>query len=183
MARVADAQETATPTRWGVRFTSGAFLPTGDARALLRNGEVSGLQISRTLSPALALTGSFGWARSRALGATEAPRLDVFTSDVGLEYRRPARAIAGSVTLAPFAGTGAGMRSYNFRSRTVDATNNLAGYFGAGGEIGMGRFGVRLEARDYIAGFKPLETRGRSVLRNDVMITAALRFDFRNNKR
>jgi hypothetical protein len=38
---------------------------------------------------------------------------------------------------------------------------------------------VRIEARDYVTGFKPLVGAGKSERRNDVVIMAALRFNRR----
>jgi hypothetical protein len=60
----------------------------------------------------------------------------------------------------------------------VDATHNLAGYASVGSELGMGRVGLRVEVRDYLAGFQPLVGSGRSATRNDVVIMAALSFDW-----
>jgi hypothetical protein len=59
----------------------------------------------------------------------------------------------------------------------VDATNNLAGYGTVGGELGVGRVGVRLEVRDYVTGFKPLAGIGTSATRNDVMMMLGFRFN------
>ena len=64
----------------------------------------------------------------------------------------------------------------------MDATNNLAGYLAAGGELGMGRIALRIEARDYATGFKPLVGGGKSEARNDVVIMAALRFNRRSGE-
>ena len=57
-----------------------------------------------------------------------------------------------------------------------DATHNLAGYATVGGELGMGRVGLRLEVRDYVTGFELIDA-GMSEARNDVVIMAALRFN------
>jgi hypothetical protein len=84
------------------------------------------------------------------------------------------------VTLSPFVGLGAGVRSYNYRSLDVDATHNVAGYGSVGGEIGVGRVGVRVEVRDYTSGFRPLVGGGKSAIRNDVVLSAALRFNRRH---
>jgi len=81
--------------------------------------------------------------------------------------------------LNTFAGIGGGARSYNYRKLDVDATNNLAGYVAAGGELGIRRVAVRIEARDYATGFKPLVGGGRSEARNDIVIMGAIRFNRR----
>ena len=160
---------------WELRFTSGSLMPTGDLRADLRSADLSAAQLSWRVRPSLAITGTFGWARSRDLSTSGAPKLDVFTSDIGIEAS-PARWQAGTrTTLTPFVGLGAGARSYNHRSLDIDATHNLAAYAAAGGEIGFRRFGLRLEARDYVTGFKPLAGAGTSELRNDVVVMLGLR--------
>lgn len=160
---------------WQLRFTSGALVPTGNQRNVLKDAQMSGVQLSWLVLPSVAVTGQLGWARSRDLGASNRPKLDVFTSDMGFEARPGTWFLGQAVSLSPFAGIGAGMRSYNYRQLDVNATNNLAGYGAVGGELGVGRVGLRLEARDYASGFKPLVGAGKSETRNDVVITAALR--------
>ena len=160
---------------WELRFTSGSLMPTGDLRADLRSADLSAAQLSWRLRPDLAITGTFGWARSRDLGASGAPKLDVFPSDVGIEASPLRWQVGTRTTLTPFVGLGAGARSYNHRSLDVDATHNLAAYAAAGGEIGFRHFGIRLEARDYVTGFKPLAGGGTSALRNDVVVMVGLR--------
>jgi hypothetical protein len=160
---------------WALRSTTGGFIPTGDLRRTLENGQSSGAQLAYRLHPAVILTGSFSWARSRDLATASAPKLDVFTSDVGVELC-PKQWIGERFTLNTFAGLGAGDRSYNYRKLAVDATHNLAGYVATGGEMGFGRLGLRLEVRDYLSGFKPLAGVGSSETRNDVVIMAGLRY-------
>jgi hypothetical protein len=152
-------------------------VPTGDQRHALGDAHVTALQVSRVLSPRFALTGSFAWARSRDLGSVDAPKLDVFTSDLGVEVRSAEMLTDGPVAVSLFAGLGAGLRSYNHRSLHVDATHNVAGYGALGGELGMGRVGLRLEVRDYVSGFEPLIGPGTSEVRNDMVITLSLRFN------
>lgn len=175
--RTAAAQTPAPQARtWELRFTSGAFVPTGSQRNYVKDAQVSAAQLSWLVRPSLAITGTFGWAPSRDVASVDAPKLDVFTSDLGIEAR-PAQWFASrAVTFSPFAGLGAGARSYNYRRLDVDATNNLAGYAAVGGELGIRRVGLRLEVRDYVTGFKPLVGAGRSEARNDVVVMAALRF-------
>jgi hypothetical protein len=176
--RTAAAQTTSAPgTAWEFRITSGAFVPTGNQRNYLKDGQVSAAQLAWLARPSLAVTGTFGWARSRDLRSADTPKLDAFTSDVGVELR-PAHWFAGhAVTVDPFVGVGAGTRSYNYRKLDVDATNNLAGYGAVGGQVGMRRVAVRLEVRDYATGFKPLVGPGKSDTRNDVVIMAGLSFN------
>lgn len=169
------AQTIAPATRsWEFRAPSGALVPTGDQRHFVKDAQVTAAQLSWVVRPQVALTGTFAWARSRDLAAGDAPRLDVFTSDLGVEARSVHRSISESVTYRTFAGFGAGARIYNHRTLNVDATSNPAGYGSVGGELFGGRAGLRLEVRDYVTGFQPLTGTGRSVMRNDVVVMAAL---------
>ena len=179
-AQSADApSSTRQASRWDLRFTSGALVPTGNQRNVLKDAQASAVQLSWLVLPSLAVTGSFGWARSRDLASVGTPKLDVFTSDMGVEARSAKWFAGRAVTLMPFAGLGVGARSYNYRKLDVDATNNLAGYVAVGGEVAVGRVGLRLEARDYATGFKPLVGAGTSATRNDVLIMAGLSFNRR----
>jgi hypothetical protein len=171
------AQEASSVSPWEVRVSSGTLLPTGDERDVLKNAPMTALQVSRLMTPSLALTGTIGWARSQVINTTDTPKLDVFTSDLGIELRSPRWFNKSMVTFDAFAGVGGGMRSYNYRKLDVGATHNLAGYGAVGGEFGMGRVGLRLEVRDYLTGFKPLVGAGESGMRNDVVFTAAVRFN------
>jgi hypothetical protein len=163
--------------KWELRLTGGAFVPVGGQRNFLDDADLTAAQLSWVVRPSLAITGSFGWARSRDLVSVDRPKLDVFTSDLGVEARPTEWFSNRKVTFSPFAGFGAGMRSYNYRKLDVDATNNFAGYATFGGEIGVGRVGMRLEVRDYATGFKPLVGAGKSDARNDLVMMVGLRFD------
>ena len=173
------ASETPAPQTqtWELRITGGAFVPAGNQRNFLSGAQMTAAQVSWVVRPSLAVTGTFAWARSRDVVSLGSPKLDVFTSDLGVEAR-PAQWFAGhAITFSPFAGLGAGARSYNYRTLDMDATHNVAGYASVGGELGLSRVGVRLEVRDYATGFKPLDGAGRSDTRNDVVMMVGLRFN------
>ena len=162
-------------SRFEFVVSDGALLPTGDQRDALRNARMNLAQLSFAVRPYLAVTTSAGWARSRDIATTGDPKLDVFTYDVGAELRADRWLSGKALTFTPFAGAGAGGRSYNYRSLDVDATHNLAAYGSAGGELGYRRIRFRVEARDYLTGFKPLSANGASGRRNDVSVMAGFR--------
>ena len=171
-------ESAATPVkqpRWELVVPSGAMIPTGAQRGAVKRGNMNAVQISYVAQPSLAIVSTFGWARSKDLATAGAPKLDVFTYDVGGELRAPRWIASETMSFTPFAGIGAGGRSYNYRKLDVDATHNLAAYASAGGELGMRRLRLRLEARDYVAGFKPLEGAGASRTGNDVVVMVGLR--------
>lgn len=152
---------------------SGSLVPTGTQRDAIKRGNLTAVQIFYMVRPNVAIATTVGWARSRDIATAGDPKLDVFTYDVGAELR--ANPVGDAVTFRPFVGVGAGARSYNYRSLDVDATHNLAGYGSLGGEFGYKRVALRIEARDYVSGFKPLAVAGTSDRRNDVAIMAGLR--------
>lgn len=169
------APDRAASTRpWSIRFTSGALVPTGAQRDAFSSAQLSAMGLSWRLRPALDITGSVSWARSRAVGVVERPKLDVFTSDLGLELRTNMWSPSDVVRVRPFVGGGAGVRTYNSRATGEDATNHPAGYVAAGGDIELGRVGLRLEARDYASRIPQGPGTGARALRNDVVISASL---------
>ena len=175
--RPTHAQE--SPARrngWELIASSGALVPANAQRSALRDAALSTAQLSYVIGQRVAVTTMFGWARSRDLASAGAPKLDVYTYDVGAEARAP-RWLEGKVaSLTPFVGAGVGGRSYDHRKLDVAATHALAGYGAAGGELGVGRVRLRLEVRDYVTAFKPLVGAGSAAMRHEVMAMAGLRF-------
>ena len=174
------AQSTESPApvkqaRWELIVPSGAMIPTGAQRDAVKRGNMNAVQITYVAQPSLAIVSTFGWARSKDVATAGAPKLDVFTYDIGGELRAPRWIASETMSFTPFAGIGAGGRSYNYRKLDVDATHNLAAYASAGGEVGVRRLRLRLEARDYVAGFKPLAGAGASRTGNDVVVMVGLR--------
>jgi hypothetical protein len=163
------------PARWTFQVPGGTIVPTGSQRHAIKRGNLTAAQLAFIARPTFAVTSTFGWARSRDIATAGDPKLDVFTYDVGGEVRAPEWRSAKGMTVSPFAGAGAGGRSYNYRKLDVDATHNAAGFVSAGAELGVRRVRLRLEARDYVTDFKPLDGAGASRTGNDVVITAGVR--------
>ncbi len=156
--------------------SSGSLAPTGVQRDAIKRGNLTAAQLSYVVRPNFAITSTLGWARSRDIASAGDPKLDVFTYDVGAEVRGHRWMAGDAVSFSPLVGVGAGGRSYNYRSLDVAATHNLAAYGSLGGEFGYRRVRLRLEARNYITGFKPLVVEGPSGRRNDVTVMAGFRF-------
>lgn len=171
------APDSASRHRWEFMMSSGALVPTGAQRDVLKDAQLSTAQLSYVIGARLAVTAMTGWARSRDIASPGNPKLDVFTYDVGAEVRAPRWASTTKVAFTPLVGVGVGARSYNHRALNVDATHNVAAYASVGGELGMGRVGLRLEARDYVSGFKPLTGTGSAATRNDLSLLIGLRFN------
>jgi hypothetical protein len=178
--RDVEAQTGPEPHRtWELIVPSGTVIPTGTQREAIKRGGLTAVQLAYVVDPSLALTAMVGWVRSRDIASAGDPKLDLFTYDVGAELRAPRWLSSGLFSFSPFAGGGAGARSYNYRSLDVDARHNLAAYGSIGGEVGVGRVHLRVEARDYVTGFKPLDGTGSTDARNDVALMFGFRFGTR----
>lgn len=160
---------------WEVVIPTGTLIPTGRQRASIQRGGLNAAQVFYVPRPSLAFTATLGWARSRDVASLDEPKLDVFSLDLGVETRGSRWFADRRVSFMPFAGIGGGVRSYNYRSLHVDAAHNLSAYGSVGGELGTWRLRVRLEARDYVSGFRPLNGDGPSERRNDIVLMAGLR--------
>jgi hypothetical protein len=177
----AEAQDTAArASALEIRVPSGSFIATGAQGDQLKSAHLTALQLSWLVRPHLAVTGTFAWARSRDLATSGHPKLDVFTSDLGVEARSAEWSVGRRVSLGTFAGFGAGARSYDYVKRNVAARNNLAAYAAVGGEVGAGRVALRIEARSYKSGFEPLAGAGKSDTRTDMVVMAAVRINRRS---
>jgi hypothetical protein len=172
-----DTKSTAPKShRWDFDIPSGSLVPTGTQRGDVKRGLLNAAQLSYFVRPNVAVTATFGWATSRDLRTFGRPRVDVYTYDLGAEVRAPQWIAGHDLSFSPFAGAGAGGRSYNYRHLDVDATHNVAAYLSAGGELGFHWVRLRVEVRDYVTGFKPLAGGGAADVRNDMTVLVGLRF-------
>ncbi len=162
-------------SRFQFVVSSGALVPTGVQRDAIARGELTTAQLSYLVLPNVAVTTSLGWTRSHDITAAAQPTLDLFTYDAGAELRGPNWTAGDKWSFMPLVGAGAGGRSYSYRSQSTESTHNLAGYASLGGEVGYSRVRLRIEARDYVTGFKALGGVGASGTRNDVALMVGFR--------
>jgi len=175
---VAGAQNVVGTRGFEVRPYAGAYIPTGDQRDLLEDAVLVGAQASYRILPQFAITGTFGWSPSTDRITPGDQKLDLYQYDIGAELRAPSWFTSGRWDFTPFAALGVGGRTYDYRDLDdVDAKTNFAGFGGLGGELGFGRAGLRIEARDYVSQFKPFDG-GDTKTRNDVTVAAGLTFRF-----
>lgn len=178
MASGATAGAQIPTTRFEVRPFVGAYIPTGDQRDFLKDAVLVGAQASWSVTPAFALTGSFGWSPAKDRITAGDQTLDIYQYDVGGEVRAASWYNAGTWSFTPFAGLGVGGRTYHYRDLDVDAKTNVAGYGALGGDIGFGAVALRVEARDYVSQFKPLSGSGDTKTRNDIGLAVGLSYRF-----
>jgi hypothetical protein len=74
---------------------------------------LAGLTASYDVLPYLAVVGSFGWAPTEVKNLSNS-KLDLYQYDLGVQGQYAFDAGYG-LTLTPFAGLGAGGRTYSFR--------------------------------------------------------------------
>ncbi|HEX6052644.1 MAG TPA: hypothetical protein VFZ21_25440 [Gemmatimonadaceae bacterium] len=177
VASTARAQDFTGSRGFEFRPYAGAYIPTGDQRDLLEDAVLVGAQASYRILPQFAITGTFGWSPSKDRIAVGDQKIDLYQYDVGAELRAPSWFTSGALDFTPFAGLGVGGRTYDYRDLDVDAKSNIAGFGVLGGELGFGRAGFRVEARDYVSRFKPFDG-GDSKTRNDVTVAAGLTLRF-----
>jgi hypothetical protein len=175
--RIVESQAATKPApAWSFLVTSGTVVPTGLQRNAIKRANLTAAQVSYVVRPALALGATVGWARSRDVAATDDAKLDVFTYDIGAEVRSRSVAVGRRLTFSPFAGGGAGARSYSHRDQPIDARHEAAAYVSGGGELGIGRVALRLEVRDYVTSFTTFGGGRTADARNDVVVMTGLRF-------
>jgi len=180
-----DAQARHAGTVVSLRPFVGGFVPTGDHRDLLRDAVVAGAQLSWHAHRNLRVVGTVAWSPSRdrtTWGPQGAPRdnerVDVLQYDLGLEGRLPDAILLGAWGATPFLSIGAGGRTYDYRDVDgTDAETGVAGFAGIGADLAPrgARWGLRLEARDYVSGFRGLrgELPDRRT-RNDLLLMAGM---------
>ena len=177
----ANAQRTATPPVT-LRPVVGALIGTGDQGDALKTAVLVGGQASYAFHPNFAAVGSFGWSPSQDKLSALQPKLDLYQYDLGIEGRLNDLTSNSPFITRPYATLGAGARTYNLRNvPNTSAQTNALGYGAVGLDLNheSGKFGLRLEARDNVTGFKGFrgELADRKT-RNDVQLSAGLTFGF-----
>jgi hypothetical protein len=163
-----------------IRPFVGAYIPTGDQSDVLKSAVLTGAQLSYAIIPNLAVTGSFAWSPTKDKITTGDHTVDLLQYDVGVEGRLPLQAGTGAWTISPFVGAGLGGRTYSERDLDAGSRTTFDGYGALGADFWAGRYGFRIEGRDYVSGFKGLtgDDAVPSETRNDIGLfgTVTIRF-------
>jgi hypothetical protein len=163
--------------RWEFITSSGRFVPVGSERSHLAAADQSTATITHLVTPNFGLTASVGCGRSRERLTRDRTRTNVFTYGVGAEWRADARFVRKAVFLRPLAGAGVGLRSYDPRGISDDATHGGAALVAVGAEAGVRRLRVRLELRECVA--DAALTQGSNRTRKDLAVLVGPRLERR----
>jgi hypothetical protein len=160
-----------------IRPFAGANIPTGPQRDVFTDGGMLGAQIALELNPSLHVLGSLGWVASQTMYAVSNDHVNMFTYDVGVEFG-VVQPLGGMWELKPFAGIGAGGRTYTYRGALPDRTG-LSGYVALGTEFQIAPWAFRLEVRDNVFAYKAPLAGAEMEARNDIGLSLGLAYHFR----
>ena len=166
----------ASGRRVSVHTLLGGYVPTGAQRRALDPAALIGVQAAIGVRPTLALVAGAAIAQTEDRTRPPGGNVNLVQYDVGVELGR-ASGRHRQTGLAPFVGAGVGGRTYDYAAGGVAKRFLPAGYVAAGAELALGRAGLRVEARDYLARYD-----GPGVdpsTRNDLALLAGLAYHFR----
>ena len=162
------AQQSQTVGAFELRPVVGAFIPTGAMRADFRDGMLFGAQGGFEFSSNIHLLLGGFYSKNTTHFRTLASRdADIWQFDAGAEFNL-IKPMGRDWFFRPFAGGGAGIRTYDYKSTSGNTC--AAGYVSAGAEAQRFEGAFRLEARDNVTCFESPLT-GLKRTRNDVGIT------------
>jgi hypothetical protein len=170
------AQERWRPPAAEVRPFAGVYIPVGAQRADFKSATMVGGQAAIELSRNFHGLASVGWTHGHNKFYVN-DVTHIWQYDVGAELNL-VRDLGYGWFFRPFIGTGAGGRTYDYRTAGVDTKSCLAGYGTAGSEIQKGIIAFRVEARDYLSCFESPET-GKKRTRNDLGLSFGLAYHLR----
>ena len=152
----------------------GGFVPSGHSRSTLSNGYAIGAQIGMGLTPRVA-TVATAFVTQTKFRAIDVNEVTLVQYDVGLEFA-PGAPHESIHRVIPFAGFGAGGRTYDVRDANTATRTYFAAYLSAGAEIRLQRLAFRMEARGYAS--RQEAAAGASVTRTDIAGLAGLAVHF-----
>lgn len=172
-ASVATAQMPVKPIV-ELRPMAGVFIPTGPQADAFKTAVMYGAQAAVEVHPTLHLLGTFAWSPGHSKFAVLDRAVNVYQYDLGAEFNL-LKPLGAGWDLKPFLGLGAGARTYDYAASNLSTWTQAAGYAAAGTEFQYGVTALRIEARDYLYGFKdPVTDLSRT--RNEVALSIGVAF-------
>ena len=160
-----------------IRPFVGVYVPTGAMQDQFESASMAGLQIAVELNRNFHVLGSVGWTHVHTKLSMARDLTDIWQYDIGVEGNL-IHPLNDLWLLRPFAGIGAGGRTYDYRAPGVGSRRCTAGYGSLGTELQRGDVAFRLEGRDYLSCFESPVTGRKSTL-NDVGISFGLAYHIR----
>lgn len=161
-----------------VRPLVGVYIPTGDQSDIVKSAVLTGVQLSYAVIPHFAVTGTFAWSPTKDKVTAGNETVDLFQYDLGVEGRLPKTVGTGKWVISPFIGAGLGGRTYDYRDLDASSETTFAGYGALGADFWAGRYGFRIEGRDFISNFKGLSGGQSGETRNDIGVFGTLTMRF-----
>lgn len=162
------AQQSTTVGAFELRPMVGAFVPTGGMRNDFRDGVLVGAQGGFEFTEKVHLILGGFWSPNtthfRTLSSRDA---DIWQFDAGAEFNL-IKPMGRAWFFRPFAGAGAGIRTYDFKG--AGGNTCTAGYAALGAEAQRFEGAFRLEMRDNVTCFES-PTTGMRTTRNDIGIS------------
>lgn len=160
-----------------IRPFVGVYLPTGPMQDQFKSASMAGVQVAVEMNRNFHVLGSVGWTHGHTKLSMSRDRTDIWQYDLGVEGNL-LRPLGDVWLLRPFAGIGAGGRTYDYRAPGVGSKRCTAGYGSLGAEVQRRDVALRLEGRDYLSCFESPITGRKSTL-NDVGISLGLAYHIR----
>lgn len=158
-----------------LRPVAGAYVPTGDQRDLLNDALLLGVQGGVELSDRAHLIGTLAWSPSKNNEMSTQRNFNLYQYDLGLELFNH-RHMGEEWTFKPFAGVGAGARTFDFPDPAIKTKTYLTGYASLGTEFQFRRFALRIEGRDYVYRFKGMTGDEDASTCNDLALVTGAAF-------
>ena len=159
-----------------LRPFAGVFLPVGAFKSDFKSATMVGAQAAVEVNRHFHGVASVGWTHGHNKLFVEDVTY-IWQYDVGAELNA-VREMGWGWYFRPFAGAGAGGRTYDYRGVAAKTTSCTAGYGSAGAEIQRNVLAFRAEARDYLSCFEsPISTEKHT--RNDIGLTFGIAYHLR----
>ena len=159
-----------------IRPWIGARIPTGPQGDIFRTAPVYGAQAAIEMTRTFHMIGTLAWSPGQSRMDVVDQDVDVFEYDLGVEYNFLIP-LSDAWDLKPFAGGGAGARTYLYGSRDLESSTPLTAYGSLGTELQRGRAAFRIESRGYLHGFSDPRTEDWDSL-NDVGVAVGFAYHF-----
>ena len=172
----APAQETVM--RPEIRPFVGMYVPTGTQRDLFDDAAMYGLQAALEVRPSFHLLGTFGYVPGQTKYTTLSNDVQILQYNVGVEFNM-VRPLGMTWLFKPFAGIGAGARTYLYDDDALSNRTCSAGYGSLGMEFEINRAAIRFEGRDNVFCFRSALPNVKSKTRNDVGLSLGLAYHFK----